>query len=376
MEWRLRMDPGANQPWAISFINEVKSRPVLYVKKGRSKTPGEDTRKEWQEIGEKFGLEPIDCQKKWKCFRDVYIRERKKEVDKRRWYWYPFLTFLEPHVITKKPGFDSFLDYEAVNGEGSNPTQTGRISVKEEVSEHEEDEEKSSSTRFMHEIGSYLELVQTEEASNGTRHQHKEEEEEPRSKRFKHFNGSPIESGQDERIPRDGLSLIREEDADEAFCRSVAADLKQLNCRDKALAKYKIQEVLYKVTSGVYEEQVTNKGTSGTHEEQATNEVTSRSYEKQAANKKTSGTHEDQATNKVTSGSYEKQATNKETSGTYEEQPTNEVTSGSYEKQATNEETSNIYEEQATKEVTPRSYQKQSTNQVISRIYKDQSTKD
>ncbi|KAL7376639.1 hypothetical protein ABVT39_012534 [Epinephelus coioides] len=88
----------------------------------------------WVKVSEEAGL-PVDvCRRKWKSLRDTYLRERKKETEKRsgaaagtgkKWRYFAVLSFLDPFVAQRETSGnigrvkeDRTADYETECGAG------------------------------------------------------------------------------------------------------------------------------------------------------------------------------------------------------------------------------------------------------------------
>ncbi|XP_042632303.1 transcription factor Adf-1-like [Cyprinus carpio] len=61
----------------------------------------------WKKVSEEVGQSEEMCRKKWKSLRDTYLRERRKETEKRsgsaagsgkKWKYSAVLSFLDPFV--------------------------------------------------------------------------------------------------------------------------------------------------------------------------------------------------------------------------------------------------------------------------------------
>ncbi|KAK7124650.1 hypothetical protein R3I94_018887 [Phoxinus phoxinus] len=93
------------------IILAVSSRPELYdttsyIYRDRNKKD-----LAWKSVGEEIGQPEDMCRKKWKSLRDTYLKERRKEMDKRsgsaagsvkKWKYSLILGFLDPFVTPRE----------------------------------------------------------------------------------------------------------------------------------------------------------------------------------------------------------------------------------------------------------------------------------
>ncbi|XP_026333055.1 uncharacterized protein LOC113240060 isoform X2 [Hyposmocoma kahamanoa] len=181
----------------IDLIKEVEKRPILYDKSvsGFNKTKLRDDA--WKEVQEVLHVSEAECKKRWRSLRDSFIKLQRTHGGRTRWPYHYAMKFLLPHVEPK----ESASKREA---EDSDPDLT--LSSFTESKFEDEDEDTS----------------------------------QPSPKKFR-------TSSTDEENP---CQQCNRTDPDELFLLSCASTLKRLNSKQNAVARLKIQQVLYEAEFG------------------------------------------------------------------------------------------------------------------------------
>uniref|UniRef100_A0A3P9I971 MADF domain-containing protein n=1 Tax=Oryzias latipes TaxID=8090 RepID=A0A3P9I971_ORYLA len=90
---------------AEKLIIAVCARPELYDTKLVMYRDRAVRKKTWCSVSEEVGLPPDQCRKRWKSLRDLYMREKRKELQRRnrpeggpckRWKYSAVPSFLDP----------------------------------------------------------------------------------------------------------------------------------------------------------------------------------------------------------------------------------------------------------------------------------------
>ncbi|CAF4954121.1 transcription factor Adf-1-like [Pieris napi] len=182
----------------IDLIKEVEKRPILYDKSvsGFNKTKLRDDA--WKEVQEALNVSEAECKKRWRSLRDSFIKLQRTHGGRTRWPYHNAMRFLLPHVEPKSES-----------------------STKRETSDSEPEEE------VRHRPGQSLPDLFLEPRLED------EDDFQPKKPR--------LNSSDDE---------LQRTDPDELFLLSCASTLKRLNAKQNAVARLKIQQVLYEAEFG------------------------------------------------------------------------------------------------------------------------------
>ncbi|CAH3998432.1 transcription factor Adf-1-like [Pieris brassicae] len=182
----------------IDLIKEVEKRPILYDKSvsGFNKTKLRDDA--WKEVQEALNVSEAECKKRWRSLRDSFIKLQRTHGGRTRWPYHNAMRFLLPHVEPKS-----------------------ETSAKRETSDSETEEE------VRHRPGQSLPDLFLEPRLED------EDDFQPKKPR--------LNSSDDE---------LQRTDPDELFLLSCASTLKRLNAKQNAVARLKIQQVLYEAEFG------------------------------------------------------------------------------------------------------------------------------
>uniref|UniRef100_A0A3B3DYU1 MADF domain-containing protein n=1 Tax=Oryzias melastigma TaxID=30732 RepID=A0A3B3DYU1_ORYME len=89
----------------LKLIIAVCARPELYDSKLVMYRDRAVRKKTWNSVSEEVGLPPDQCRKRWKSLRDRYMRDKRKELERRnsseggpckRWKYSAVPSFLDP----------------------------------------------------------------------------------------------------------------------------------------------------------------------------------------------------------------------------------------------------------------------------------------
>ncbi|XP_022117273.1 transcription factor Adf-1 isoform X2 [Pieris rapae] len=182
----------------IDLIKEVEKRPILYDKSvsGFNKTKLRDDA--WKEVQEALNVSEAECKKRWRSLRDSFIKLQRTHGGRTRWPYHNAMRFLLPHIEPKSETL-----------------------IKRETSDSETEEE------VRHRPGQSLPDLFLEPRLDD------EDDFQPKKPR--------LNSSDDE---------LQRTDPDELFLLSCASTLKRLNAKQNAVARLKIQQVLYEAEFG------------------------------------------------------------------------------------------------------------------------------
>ncbi|XP_065835472.1 transcription factor Adf-1-like isoform X1 [Oscarella lobularis] len=205
------------------LIELVESHPCLYDKSNAFYKVS--TRKEnaWTEISEELSIGIEACQKRWRTLRERFAKESKKRKgqtgdkrdDVRPWAYYERLLFLRDFVSHRGTSDSFLLESQAEEAEEDERIDDGG---EEGQGENEDDVVEDERTRV----------------DEGTR---------GRRKRRKQSASNEV----DLEIIRQLQKTERVDDENDLFGQSVGSSIRRLNPRKRALAKIRIQEVLYQI---------------------------------------------------------------------------------------------------------------------------------
>ncbi|XP_065584574.1 uncharacterized protein LOC136043590 [Artemia franciscana] len=182
----------------------------------------------------------------WRSLRDGYMREKRSQMltksgsaavkEKKPWKWYNHMIFLSDHISFRPTQSNFELPIRVEVGSGG------------EIQETEEPEE-----NVIYEDSGQVQLDYVEETNpilfespNGRTSSCSFAQ--PRSPTPKRKKASKGECSKSE-FERDLIGIVgKEQDPDEMFCLVLAADIKKLSDKKKAFIKFKIQELLFKLS--------------------------------------------------------------------------------------------------------------------------------
>ncbi|XP_045448575.1 uncharacterized protein LOC123657016 [Melitaea cinxia] len=188
----------------IDLIKEVEKRPILYDKSvsGFNKTKLRDDA--WKEVQEALNVSETECKKRWRSLRDSFIKLQRTHGGRTRWPYLHAMRFLLPHVEPKND-----------------------VPVKRETSDSEPEEE------IRHRPGHSLPDLSFTESRD------MEDDDDSQPAKKMRLNSTEEDPCQCNRT-----------DPDELFLLSCAPTLKRLNSKQNAVARLKIQQVLYEAEFG------------------------------------------------------------------------------------------------------------------------------
>ncbi|XP_004922050.1 transcription factor Adf-1-like isoform X2 [Bombyx mandarina] len=189
----------------LDLIKEVEKRPILYDKSvsGFNKTKLRDDA--WKEVQEALNVTESECKKRWRSLRDSFIKLQRTHGGRTRWPYHQAMRFLLPHIEPK--------------------AETGI--KKEEDSDPEEEVARQRAIQNLPDFSFNHDKYEDDEFS----------EPSPKKQRL---NSTDEESCQH----------CTRTDPDELFLLSCAPTLKRLNSKKNAVARLKIQQVLYEAAFG------------------------------------------------------------------------------------------------------------------------------
>lgn len=189
----------------IDLIKEVGKRPILYDKSvsGFNKTKLRDAA--WKEVHETLNVTESECKKRWRSLRDSFIKLQRTHGGRTRWPYHHAMRFLLPHI---EPKMDSG-------------------SKKEDDSDAEEEAARQRAIQNLPELSFPLDKFEYDEDSHSS----------PKKAR--------LSSTEEETSCQ-----CNRTDPDELFLLSCAPTLKRLNSKSNAVARLKIQQVLYEAEFG------------------------------------------------------------------------------------------------------------------------------
>ncbi|XP_023941219.1 transcription factor Adf-1-like [Bicyclus anynana] len=197
----------------IDLIREVERRPILYDKtvSGFNKTKLRDNA--WKDVQETLNVSEAECKKRWRSLRDSFIKLQRTHGGRTRWPYLSAMKFLLPHVETTK---------------GDTPARESNVKRETSDSETEELPRRSAADFSLPDL-TFPDF-------------HSEDEEDSQSQPAKKMRLDVLEE-------LDPCHCNRT-DPDELFLLSCAPTLKRLNAKQHAVAKLKIQQVLYEAEFG------------------------------------------------------------------------------------------------------------------------------
>ncbi|XP_022117272.2 transcription factor Adf-1 isoform X1 [Pieris rapae] len=181
-----------------NLIELVRNYPSLYKNKDKKHTSLLVKENCWREIAKKLNKTEAECKKRWRSLRDSFIKLQRTHGGRTRWPYHNAMRFLLPHIEPKSETL-----------------------IKRETSDSETEEE------VRHRPGQSLPDLFLEPRLDD------EDDFQPKKPR--------LNSSDDE---------LQRTDPDELFLLSCASTLKRLNAKQNAVARLKIQQVLYEAEFG------------------------------------------------------------------------------------------------------------------------------
>ncbi|XP_068632127.1 uncharacterized protein [Battus philenor] len=195
----------------IDLIKEVEKRPILYDKSvsGFNKTKLRDDA--WKEVQDALHVSESECKKRWRSLRDSFIKLQRTHGGRTRWPYHHAMRFLLPHVEAK-PEMPSVI---------KNTT--------EDSDAEEEVRPRASST-----------LPDISYPSTDCVAKYDDDDDSLPSPKKPRLQSTDEESS----------CQCNRTDPDELFLLSCSSTLKRLNSKQNAVARLKIQQVLYEAEFG------------------------------------------------------------------------------------------------------------------------------
>ncbi|KAG6447082.1 transcription factor Adf-1-like [Manduca sexta] len=190
----------------LDLIKEVEKRPILYDKSvsGFNKTKLRDDA--WKDVQESLHVSESECKKRWRSLRDSFIKLQRTHGGRTRWPYHHAMRFLLPHIEPKPEGG----------------------SKKDEDSDAEEEAARQRAISNLPDLSSFNHDKFDDD-----------EDSQPSPKKLR-LNSTD----------EDNPCQCNRTDPDELFLLSCAPTLKRLNSKKNAVARLKIQKVLYEAEFG------------------------------------------------------------------------------------------------------------------------------
>ncbi|KAJ0176987.1 hypothetical protein K1T71_006996 [Dendrolimus kikuchii] len=188
----------------IDLIKEVEKRPILYDKSvsGFNKTKLRDDA--WKEVQDALNVSESECKKRWRSLRDSFIKLQRTHGGRTRWPYHHAMRFLLPHI---EPKNETGSKREVEDSDGEEEARQRAIQCLPDLSFNDKYEE--------------------------------EDDSQPSPKKTR------LNSTDDE-----NPCQCNRTDPDELFLLSCAPILKRLHAKQNAVARLKIQQVLYEAEFG------------------------------------------------------------------------------------------------------------------------------
>ncbi|XP_037964876.2 transcription factor Adf-1 isoform X1 [Plutella xylostella] len=211
----------------LDLIKEVEKRPILYDKSvsGFNKTKLRDDA--WKDVQEALNVTGCstesECKKRWRSLRDSFIKLQRTHGGRTRWPYHQAMRFLLPHV---EPGSQKAQeDPEPITRHKDQP---------ESDSDNEEDRTEVPNLTY-----NQLPVTYAIDPRNITQLSEDDEDSQPSVKKAR------LNSTEEEVVCQ-----CNRTDPDELFLLSCSSTLKRLNAKQNAVARLKIQQVLYEAEFG------------------------------------------------------------------------------------------------------------------------------
>ncbi|KAK2703383.1 hypothetical protein QYM36_018169 [Artemia franciscana] len=214
----------------------------------------------------------MKCKEKWKSLRDSYVKTRRRTKDQqngesslpqpKEWKWTKHLMFLEDYLdpkgscsddnyVTLKRAENSITnDYSDVNGyeDPVSIQETNIVYFQDREDNCVEFDPASVSPFPTSESGSDYNNISRPQKRKRVSNNELKSDKSMKYEADSHFGCTEDANVRKSVVPE----LVQNKmDGEAAFGISVANDLMKLNESQRAYAKYKIQELLYKITSGI-----------------------------------------------------------------------------------------------------------------------------
>ncbi|KDR22277.1 transcription factor Adf-1-like [Zootermopsis nevadensis] len=254
----------------VKLVHEVRKHPALYDPKIRSYKDSAEMDKSWLEIANELGMKPLNVKNRWRSLRDKFVREKKRLVldgvasyrSRDPWPLLDDMSFLwdfinhRKDVYTRKMSSKVRAEYVQHNLQPILPCP-----LPEQVNVILETPEASPShvfhpTTISEKLNSPSNSINIEpmriKQDPGDRDEDYGDDGPPTSRLRSLLDQTTHqdESSEDTHFSLHGDppgSRKPTPDEDELFCLSVAASLRRFSPQRKALAKLRIQQVMYDV---------------------------------------------------------------------------------------------------------------------------------
>ncbi|XP_065571167.1 uncharacterized protein LOC136034033 [Artemia franciscana] len=228
------------------LIMAVRCQPILFSKNMSDHSKKHLVLKAWEMVSGEVGVSVQECQKMWRSLRDGYMREKRSQMltksgsaavkEKKPWKWYNHMIFLSDHISFRPTQSNFELPIRVEVGSGG------------EIQETEEPEENviyEDSGQVQLDYVAETNPILFESPNGRTSSCSFAQPRSPTPKRKKASKGECSKS----EFERDLIGIVgKEQDPDEMFCLVLAADIKKLSDKKKAFIKFKIQELLFKLS--------------------------------------------------------------------------------------------------------------------------------
>ncbi|XP_049869206.1 uncharacterized protein LOC126368975 isoform X2 [Pectinophora gossypiella] len=237
----------------IDLIKEVEKRPILYDKSvsGFNKTKLRD--EAWKDVQEALNVSEAECKKRWRSLRDSFIKLQRTHGGRTRWPYHYAMRFLLPHVEPKSEVTEHQPSSEGATKHGdrdinyrlfshclaspethledsNNPCAEGKseTAIKREIDDSDAEEELRQ-----------RQIQALPDLSFPDTKYEEDDESQPSPKKAR-LNS----------VDEENPCLCNRTDPDELFLLSCAPIMKRLNSKQNAVARLKIQQVLYEAEFG------------------------------------------------------------------------------------------------------------------------------
>ncbi|PSN41006.1 hypothetical protein C0J52_16064 [Blattella germanica] len=251
----------------IKLVQEVRKWPALYDPRRRGYKDSTETEKAWTQVANELGLQSLDVRNRWRSLRDKFVREKKRLVldgeasyrSRDPWPLLDEMSFLwdfiyhRKDVYTRKMSAKVRAEYIQRNQQPIIPrTAEWLFETPEASPSHVTQLTGNNETRLISRHDKELESARIkQDPDDGEDTTVEGESSQTRLKYL--FDSSMNQDESSEDVPKfssnndDTKYQLINQGEDELFCLSVASTLRRFSPQKKALAKLRIQEVLYEV---------------------------------------------------------------------------------------------------------------------------------
>ncbi|XP_044271031.1 transcription factor Adf-1-like [Tribolium madens] len=205
------------------LIEEVRQRPSIYDKTTLVYKNNRIRDQEWKEVAKAVNMNDVEAVKKrWRSLRDSFIKiQRSLKLNPKqavKWIYYSRLMFLIPHIESKELVVDG--------------------SKNEEEDEATQEVENGTDYRYVPEDAGFSDVSTSSKQEISTKRKRNIVDEDPLMTADQFFESCAKKRG----------DLLG--DADEQFLLSCLPALKRLLPKENALARMRIQQVLFEIEFG------------------------------------------------------------------------------------------------------------------------------